>query len=351
MLLRATVVVCACASLARADEFATSPARPGYMESGHLLWWDGRQAAEDAGLNVDGTYATDMFLGPQLDDAATLAGLFTLEVDLDLSRLARRGLGTMHVSSFAIHGKSPTDELMDLHGVSGNAASPDVRLFEAWYEQPIGPLSIRAGLIAADQEFVYADPADTLLAATFGITTQFSFNAIGPVYPIASPGVSTRVETDHYLLQLAVYDGAQQNTHGVPTALGPGYLVIGEATLDRALGIGGWHHSDRADGMYVTLDHQLEEQVAAFTRAGYSPNGPVPVYLDAGLRLRPGPLRPDDFFCVGIAYATSETGGETLVETSYEAQLDWLTIQPDFQLLFLRERTVAIGVVRTTVAF
>jgi hypothetical protein len=348
---RVFAVLCALAASARADEFATSPARPDYEASDKLLGFAARNAAERAGLVIDGTYAVDLFLAPQLHDAATAGGLFTGELDLDLDKVAHHGLGTLHVSAFAIHGDSPSDELMDLHGISGNAAPREARLFEAWLEQPIGPFAIRAGLIAADQEFVYADPADTLLSATFGITTQFTVNIAGPVYPVATPGVSARYEKGPYLLQLAVYDGTQTNTHGIPTALGPDTLVLAEATFRRDLGVGMWHHTDRGDGFYATADHQLDDRVAAFSRVGYSPDGPVSVYLDAGIRIGPGPLRAEDFYCIGMAFARGEQGAETVVETSYEAQIRWLTIQPDFQLVMMHDRTVEVASVRTTVAF
>lgn len=351
MIPRALTVLCVLATTAHADEFATSPARPGYQDSGHVIDWKARDDAEAAGVIVDGTYAVDMFVAPQLRNGTTLGGLFTAELDLDLAKLVVPGTGAVHVSAFAIHGTSPTDELMDIHGVSGNAAPEEARLFEAWLEQPIGPFSIRAGLIAADQEFVYADPADTLLAATFGITTQFTLNIAGPVYPVATPGISARFEEGRALLQLAVYDGTQTNTRGLPTALGPETLMIAEATLDRDLGIGAWHHTERGDGIYVTADHQLDALVAAFSRFGYAPDGPSTLYLDAGLRIGPGPLRSEDFFCIGMAFARGERGAETVLETSYEAQLRWLTFQPDLQLHMMRDRTVGVLAVRTTVAF
>lgn len=346
-----TFVAMLAATPARADEDATSPARPGYEGSDHLVWWTGRKVAEERGLVVDGTYSVEGFYAPQLANQATLGGLFAAELDADFGTLARDGLGQLHVSAFAIHGRSPTGELMDLHGISGNAAAEDVRLFEAWYEQPLGPFALRAGLIAADQEFVYADPADTLINATFGITTQFSVNMLGPVYPVAAPGVSGRFEDGPLLLQLAVYDGTQPNDRGIPTALGPDSLVIGEATLWRDVGVGAWHHSERGDGVYLTLDHELPSGLAGWARAGYSPEGPVPVYLDAGVQVKSLAHRPEDIISVGLAYARAPTGGETLVEASYEAQIAWLTIQPDLQLVMQRDRTVGIAGLRTTVVF
>lgn len=332
--------------VARADEQASSPARPGYEGSDHAIWWPGRAVMEERGLIVDGTYSVDMFLVPQLEREAWLGGLFTAELDYELPTR-----GALHISAFAMHGDGPTSELGDVHGVSGNTAPQDVRLFEAWVEQPIGPLTLRGGLLAADQEFVLADPSGTLISATFGITSQFSANVLGPVYPVAAPGVSGRLDLDPVLVQLAVYDGTLSNSHGIPTALGPEQLVIAEVTYADTLGIGAWHHSELGDALYATLDGSVDDNVAAFTRVGLSPHHSVPTYIDAGLRIQPGEWRPGDLITCGIAFARSEFGAQTLIEASYEAQIRWLSIQPDLQLILLHERTVGVVGLRTTIVF
>ena len=71
------------------------------------------------------------------------------------------------------------------------------------------------------------------------------------------------------------------------------------------------------------------------------------------MRIGPGPIRvrPDDFFSIGLAFAQVDEGDQILVETTYEAQIGWLTIQPAFQVMALRDRTVEIFATRFTVAF
>ena len=152
------------------------------------------------------------------------------------------------------------------------------------------------------------------------------------------------------LLQAAIYDGAQENTRGIPTDLGPSTLVLAEATWNRDIGVGAWRHSDKGNGVYATLDHKLDDFVEAFARIGLSPRG-MKTYLDAGVRIGPGPLRPEDFFSVGMAFAQLDEGDQILIEATYEAQVGWLTIQPAMQLMMLRERTVGIVATRMTVVF
>ena len=102
------------------------------------------------------------------------------QIDLELEKLVHEGLGQFHASAFAIHGQGLSAELDDIYGVSGNVAPSDVRLFEAWIEQPIGKVTIRAGLFSADQEFILAKHSTALLNATFGIISQLSYNLLGP---------------------------------------------------------------------------------------------------------------------------------------------------------------------------
>jgi hypothetical protein len=347
----AALLVVAAARLSHADEFATSPVRAGYQAQRRVFDSVGRSALEDKGFRWDATYSGEAFLAPQLDDKLVGAGLFVVEFELDATKLVHERMGQAHVQAFAIHGDGLTNELMDIHGVSGNVAGDDVRLFEAWYEQPIGAFTLRGGLLAADQEYVLADHSTTLLGATFGITSQFSANVLGPVYPVATPGLSGRVELGVVTVRGALYDGTQENVHGVPTALGPERLAIGEVEIIGALKLGAWHHTERGYALYAVVDAQVEQYVGGFARAGVSPGQEVDAYMDAGVRIGPGPLRPDDFVCVGMAFARSESGMQLALEASYEAQVRWLTIQPDVQLVMLHDRTVGVLATRATVVF
>jgi len=336
---------------ASADELTTTAARPGYDSSHNLFWWKGREQLENQGFKLDGSYTIEGFFAPQLDKQARLDGLAALELDIDLATLVARPLGKIHIQGLAIHGSSPTNELMDLHGVSGNTAPQDVRLFEAWIEPTLGPLTLRAGLLAADQEFVYADTSDVLVGATFGMPTQFAVNVGNPAYPVATPGVSATFERGDFLAQLAIYDGTQQNNHGIPTGLGPEQLWLTEWTYRRDFGIGAWHHSERGNGVYAILDDEPHAYVQPFLRVGYSPDGDVRTYIDAGMRFGPGiGPRAEDLASVGVAFAQAEGGDQTFLEATYEVQLKYFTLQPAGQLIMLRDRTVGVFALRSTIA-
>ena len=345
------LLCCALLDTARADEQANSPARAGYEPTGRLLDFEARRHLDvDHGVDPMLTYVFETFAAPQLDRRLVAAGLLMLEIDLALDKLVGPGWGHAYAAGLAIHGNGLTDELQDVHGVSGNVAPPDARLFEAWLEQPVGPFTLRAGILSADQEFLIADHSSTLLSATFGITSQFSANAIGPVYPIGAPGVSGRLELGNVTARLAVYDGTQSNNRGIPNALGPDSLVISELGA-HFIRVGGWHHSEHGPGVYAVADEQLTDYMGTFARVGYSPDGPVRHYIDGGVRVTPGPQRPHDLVCLGIAFATSPDGPQTALEWTYELQIAWVTLQPDLQLLMLRNGTVAVIATRATVVF
>jgi carbohydrate-selective porin OprB len=350
----------ALASVARADvkedPCACSPVKPGFFRRGNLTGdWNGeRDKLKDDGIVPQLVYAGEVFAAPGLPQDLRAAGLLALVLDLELEKLVHEGLGQMHISAFAIHGQGLSAELDDIYGVSGNVAPRDVRLFEAWIEQPISKATIRAGLLAADQEFILAKHSTALLNATFGIISQLSYNLLGPVYPVATPGVSMRIELPNVTARAAVYDGDQHNEHGVPTSLGPSSLAIAEAEFGELVKAGAWHHSTRGNGYYAILDHQLDRYVAAFGRFGVSPNQFVSGYIDAGIRIGPGPLREHDFMGIGVAFASTsdmKLGEQTVFEATYQAQFGWLTIQPDVQVLLEHARTAAILATRATVVF
>jgi hypothetical protein len=326
-------------SAALADELGSTAARPDYLATEKLLMSAARKSLENKGLTIDGTYTSDLFFTPQLDNRFHAGGLFTLELDVKKR---------FHLSAFGIHGDSPTAEIGDAFGVSGNTAPQDIRLFEAYHDQEIGPVTVRTGLIAADQELVIADRSSLLLAATFGITAQFSSNILGPVYPVAAPGISARVEKSPIGGRLAIYDGGLENRHGIPTSFGTDALAIGEIHFFQQLKLGAWHHTARGTAYYAVADSQLERDLGVFARVGHATSGRISTYIDAGLRMTPRRFRPQDLVGLGIAYARVEDGGQTMTELTYEIQYRWLSIQPTAQVMMLPDRTVLVLATRLT---
>ncbi len=351
------------------DPCACSAAKPGFFRRDKLTgdWDEHRDNLEKEGVTIQATYSLEEFAAPHLAKNFVTGGLFVTSLDIELNKLMATGegddveeshLGQIHASALAIHGGGLSAELDDVYGISGNSAPNDARAFELWYEQPLKSFKIRAGLLSADQEYVLAAHSTALLNATFGIISQLSYNVLGPVYPVATPGASARMDSDLLTVKAAIYDGDQKNKHGLPTNLfhEKSYLAIGEVELAKLLKLGSWHHSStNSDGYYAILDHQVDGRVGAFARVSYSPGKAVTSYIDTGIRIGPGPLRPKDFMGAGIAFVRTRPdevsigGAQIVYELTYQAQFGWLTIQPDFQLLAQRGRTTPIGAVRVTI--
>lgn len=364
MMLRSSslAIVAALSSIAHADlkedPCACSANKPGFFRRAQLTgdWDDARDALKDLGIVPQLTYAGELFVTPRLRHDVVFAGLAVLSLDLDLTKLVDDSLGAIHIAALGIHGDGLSEELGDVYGVSGNVGPSDVRLFEAWIDQPIWKTTLRVGLISADQEFTLARHSTALLNATFGIISQASVNILGPVYPVARPGASARLELPKLTVRAAVYDGDQLENHGIPTGFSDDLLIMGEVEFFEWIKLGFWHHTALGNGYYAVIDHQLDRYIGAFVRGGDSPNAneTVSEYVDAGLRIGPGPFRKGDFIGLGVAYVRThgmELGDQSLAEATYQAQFGWLTIQPDFQVLVLRDRTAAIAATRVTVVF
>jgi hypothetical protein len=169
------------------------------------------------------------------------------------------------------------------------------------------------------------------------------------VYPIAAPGVSARYEHGKQLtVRLAVYDAAPDETHGIPRGIGDESLAIGEVEIDETFKLGAWRHSGSGNGYYAIADRGFAPRYGAFARLGYSPDQPVSLYIDTGIRI--GPVRDMDFAAVGMAFARTAEGSQTAVEATYQLQLiGWLSIQPDLQLLLQPDQTAGIVATRVVV--
>ncbi|HEY4176272.1 MAG TPA: carbohydrate porin [Kofleriaceae bacterium] len=330
------------------DPCACSPNKPHFHRADAATggWGGLRQDFLQDGLKISGTYAGEVFAGPGLkSDKFVTAGLFLLALDYTPGEHT-----AVHIAGLGIHGDGLSQELMDVYGVSNNVADPGVRLFEAWAEQGIGPLTIRAGLLSADQEFILAQHSTVLLGATFGIVSLFSDNVLSPVYPVAEPSVSARLETDAITVRGAVYDTDAPDEHGIPRSFGHQALAIGEVQVAGTFSLGGWHHSDHGNGIYGVIDSKLDRYTGAFARFAHA-DGPVSTYFDAGIRVGPGPLRPRDFASIGLAFTSGARGPQTILELTYQyLVVGWLTIQPDAQLVMDRQGTEGIIATRMVVA-
>src|SRR3954466_8300263 len=109
---------------------------------------------------------------------AIYEGRLNLAVDVDLQRLAGWRELTFHANMFQLHGDGLSrSNLQNFLVASGIEALPSARLYEIWFEKKWDDrLTLRAGQLAADTEFINAKYTDVFTNASLGWPAITSIN-------------------------------------------------------------------------------------------------------------------------------------------------------------------------------
>jgi porin len=353
----------------RSDE-PKQPAQPNLSGD----WGGLRSYLEGKGLTFTLPYTNDFLANVRggIGPGAVGIGVFQPQLDVDLQKLAGLEGGKFHIHGLVTHGPFfSATYLGNILAVSNLEAGPVARLYSLWYEQNAfnDRLSVRAGLMSADSQFLQSKTASNFINNGISWPTFLAANlpAGGPAYPLPAPGVRIRVKPiDEVAFQAAVFSGDPSGGDGsnqsapLPTgtvfSFRGGAFVIAEASylpnqspgakgLPGAYRIGAWYHTSprfadqRFDniglsltdpqstgiplnhtgdtGFYGVVDQMFyrvpgteDQGLSGFIRAGGVPNDRnlISFYADGGL-LYKGllPRRPDDK--VGIAAAYARVGG------------------------------------------
>lgn len=339
--------------------------------------------------------------GTQLD------GFLDMVLLADLEKLIRwRGLRFTIGWDWYVGGQ-PTRDLVGgapALSLSYYEASNAFRFYEISLRQELdedGEWWVKAGQLAADDDFMISRYAALFLNGGFGAFGTLASDTLIPIYPLAAPGGLLRgAPADNLRVRLGAYaanSGIDRNGNwgfgwrvggGAPTA------IIGEAEIHGRLGgnpgaltLGGWGIVGEVPGvepdttlrgsydLYAMLDQAItttasgEPRIGLFARASVSPQSDrntTVCYADLGVEVfAPFDARPRDV--AGIAIGTIVFGrdlrdlapnlpvAETAIELTYQASITpWLTMQPDFQVLidppFNRSTAFVLGL-QTVVAF
>ena len=336
--------------------------------------WGGlRTALSDRGLAFTASYVGEVFANVQggIKRGSTYDGLFLPQIDGDLEKLFGWKGATFRVSMLEAHGQSiATRYVGNLIGISSIAAvPPSTRLYNLWLEQNLfnDALSIRAGLITVDEDFMTSTTALVLLNPGW---LGLGLPGGGPAYPLPVPGARVRVKPGpNVYLQAAVFsgdptghNGSDSATVGIPSgtviSFSGGQFVIAEAgyvmnrrdpgALPTTVKVGAWYHTSKhfEDEHYATnglslanpastgtpYDHRgnwalygsLEgslyrgkggRELTGFGRVGGSPDDRnlISFYVEAGLAFKgliPG--RENDSLGASIDYARISTNARGL---------------------------------------
>ena len=201
-------------------------------------------------------------------------GLLVYNMTVDFEKLIGwQGL-SFFTNGFLIHntGRIRRDYVGGINTIAAIEAVPTGRLSELWLEQSFwnGGASLRAGQLAADVEFFYADSALMFLQTDWPTIIAAALPSGGPAYPLSTPGVRVKVDPNKNVSVLAaVFNGDPagpgtpgdeqlRNKYGVNFRLKDSPFVIAEAQfrtnhgktdtgLASTLKLGAWTHFGKFD--------------------------------------------------------------------------------------------------------
>ena len=185
--------------------------------------WGGlRSTLERNGVTFTFNYTNDFLANVRggIGRGAIGLGAFQPALDLDLGKLAGWDGGHFHTHALITHGPffSPT-YLGNFLTVSNLEAGPVARLYSFWYEQNAfnDRLSVRAGLMSADSQFLQSKTAANFInnGISWPMFLAANLPGGGPAYPLPAPGIRVRIKPrDDVAFQAAVFSGDPSGGNG-----------------------------------------------------------------------------------------------------------------------------------------
>lgn len=174
-----------------------------------------RPALGRHGITLDLQYQPELWarLGSGFKHGVAGDGLVTLTLGMDGKKALGWTGARFNLSVLGIYGPDfSAGYLGNLQTVSGNSATPSVRLWELWYQQALldGRLSIRLGQQSVDQEFMVSQGSALFLNTMMGwpMVPSADLYAGGPAYPLSSLAIRVK---DHPTTALTVLGGVFQD--------------------------------------------------------------------------------------------------------------------------------------------
>lgn len=323
-------------------------------------WGGFRNRMADHGVALGATYIGETFgvLSGGTKQGWLYEGRFEGDLDLDLDKIAGWSGAVIHASAYQIHhakGRPAADYTGSIGDPSNIEARATLRLFTLWFEQTLvdDKFNVRFGQIAADDEFLIAPTALSLLNGAFAWAPIVSANQVqgGPAYPLASPGVRLKIAPSKSVSLLGavffgdvaghgcVGDPQGCNRDGTTFSFSGEPLYLLEVQWDTSsltgrpgtVKLGGWYsetHGDFGDqrfsgtpdervrnqnwGAYGIVDQTLWQDsvhgraLNVFGRAGFAPKDRnlVQLYVDGGFGVTGlWPSRPEDKLTFGVGYS------------------------------------------------
>ena len=195
-----------------------------------------RPSMEKHGVDLTVQSVSDLF-GNTTGGAATgttYSGLLNIGLAADLQKSIGWEGASFKSTWCWIYGSGgnniSSDYIDNAMTVSSIAAYPSFRCYELWLQQNAfnDIVSLRAGLLGLDTEFLVSDTALLFVNSTFGPPALFSMNMPngGPTFPDTTPGVRLALQPNSWLTLRTAFSQAnpfqqQVNQNGFDWNFGP----------------------------------------------------------------------------------------------------------------------------------
>ncbi len=313
-----------------------------------------RERLRDLGIGLDLTERSEA-LGNVTGGArqgAIYEGITQLVLTVNTETAFGLPGGLLNASALHLHGRGLSANNLGGNLNTASGIEPEVRgtlLYELWYQQGLlgDRLSVRAGQVAVDREYLISTYAKLFLNNTFGWPTlpQTNLPSGGPVFPLPALGAHVRaIPRDDLVLLAGVFNGdpagpgtqaAQlRNPDGTAFRLRDGVFAIAEAQFGINQGqgatdrpgtykIGAWYNVARpptgpasagrfrtkwsfygiADQLIWRVPGNKDGGIGVFARVmgGFGEYDLVNFYADAGVTWR-GPLPGRDHDTIGLGF-------------------------------------------------
>jgi len=201
--------------------------------------WGGlRDTLAEHGVSITATYTGEVFGNVQggIKRGSSYDGLFLPQIDVDFEKLLGWRGASFRASMIQGHGPAISSGWSGtLLGASGTVVIPPAtRLYNLWLQQNLFDdlLSVRAGLMNVDAEFLTSATASLFMNTTFGWPggTGINLPGGGPAFPLSAPGVRVKISPapEGLYLQGAVFSGdptGHNGSNSLSTSIPSGTVV------------------------------------------------------------------------------------------------------------------------------
>lgn len=378
------------ASHATAQPTETTIRKPGWRDRPRATGdWGGRRTRLDQrGLELGARYTAGFWSNVQggFETGTRYEGFAEWSAIAQLEPLIGWKGGGAAITAYSYHGGQPSIDLVgvfETQTISGHESFGTFRFFEMYLSQMWGDdrYYLKAGQLAADNDFFASEVASHLLNGTFGFLGLT--REISAFYPLATPGAYFRARTPdgRWEGDIGIYTADPgedvESNHGFDYSFDNGFSILMEARTRRqwfgrsgsyALGfsvtnkkIENFETGGIANGDYglffsidqaITRDNDSGPRVSIFIRGYGTPQqdrAKGKTYVDFGVTVeRPFDSRDRDVFSVGVAWlhfadayvayqnslGLDVSPDEAIIEFTYKAHLTgWLSLQPDMQIV------------------